>query len=57
VIEALILALIGIWLFAAWQVASIERDAADLAMPLTKLRIQRRRELRESVEAWRGKSR
>lgn len=49
--ETLILTLIGLWLFATWSIADIERDARDLAMPLAKLRIRRRRELRESIEA------
>lgn len=46
----LLMALIGIWLVAAVTIAGIEREH-DLDGALTRLRIQRRRELRESIEA------
>ena len=56
-IEALIFALIAIWLIAALQIGAIEREHADLGAAMTKLRLQRRRELRESIEARRHDTR
>lgn len=44
----LLLALIAAWLIAAWHIGAIERDL-DLGAAMTRLRIQRRRELRESL--------
>jgi hypothetical protein len=48
VTATLVLALIALWLIAVIQVGAIERDC-DLADAMTRLRIQRRRELRESL--------
>ena len=45
---ALVIAIIVFWLIAAMTIAGIEREH-DLDGAMTRLRIQRRRELRESL--------